>query len=67
MGNAYLYGPIGRRIKIGKTIFFGYQSYQTREKAEKEAEDARSKKHLARIIPCGNRFVLMVSVDKVQK
>jgi hypothetical protein len=67
MANTYLYGLIGRRIKIGKTLFFGYQSYPTKEKAEKEAEEARSKKHLARVIQTGNRFVLMVSVEKVRK
>lgn len=61
MGKTFLYGLVGRHVKIDKTEFYGYKSYSTKALAEKDAKEAREMGRLARIIPAGNRFVLMVS------
>ena len=46
---------------IGKIEFYGYKSYPTKALADKEANDARSMGRLARVVPAGKRYVLLVS------
>jgi hypothetical protein len=58
----YVYGLVGRRTKIGKHIFYGYKSYSTKTEALTFAAEAREAGRLARVIPQGTRFVLMVGV-----
>lgn len=62
MGLTYLYGLVGRRVKRGKLVFYGYKSYPTKAAAQKEAKDARSMGRLARVEPQGSRYVLLVQV-----
>jgi hypothetical protein len=58
----YLYGLVGRRVKVGKHVFYGYKSYSTKTAAQKEAEEAREAGRLARVVPQGTRHVLLVQV-----
>ena len=62
MGLTYLYGLVGRRVKRGNNVFYGYKSYPTKTAAQKEAKEARKAGRLARIEPSGSRFVLLVGV-----
>jgi hypothetical protein len=62
MAKVYLYGPVGRRIKIGKDTFYGYKSYSTKGEAKKEADEARGAGRNARVVQHGTRFVLMIGV-----
>jgi hypothetical protein len=63
----YVYGLVGRRVKIGKHVFYGYKSYSTKTEALKQAEEARESGRLARVIPQGTRFVLMVGVTSQKR
>ena len=69
MANQYLYGLVGRHIKIGKDTFYGYKLYSTKDQAQKIAEGVRasSSGRLARIIPTGTRYVVMVSKKKGER
>jgi hypothetical protein len=67
MPKTYLYGLVGRRVKIGKHIFYGYKSYSTKTEALKQAEEARESGRLARVIPPksgdhGARYTLLIGV-----
>lgn len=61
MPKTYLYGLVGRHVMIGKNEFYGYKSYPTKTLADKEANDARSMGRLARVVPHGKRYILLVS------
>ena len=75
MGKEYLFGLVGRRVKIGDTIFYGHKSYSTKAEALKEAAEARSVGHLCRVIPGkypqaygrGPRYTLLCSVERKKK
>lgn len=67
MAKVYLYGLVGRRVKIGKETFYGYKSYSTKTEAKKEAEEARKAGRNARVIPQGKRFVMMIGVTKKRR
>lgn len=65
MGKTYLYGLVGRQVKIGDRMFFGYKSYPTKQQADDEAEKAREHGRLARVIPPkpgikNGRFTLLI-------
>lgn len=69
MARVYLYGLVGRHVKRGKEVFYGYKSYKTKKEAQKEAEAARSMGRLARVVPQngGAYFVLLVSQKSHKK
>lgn len=62
MGLTYLYGLVGRRVKRGNKVFYGYKSYPTKSAAQKEAKEARGAGRLARVEKQGSRYVLLVQV-----
>jgi hypothetical protein len=75
MPKVYMYGLVGRRVKIGDKMFYGHKSYSTQAEALKEAKEARAEGHQCRVVPGkgsqaygkGPRYVLLCSVVKKQK